>query len=190
VKRAAMICCAVLCAAACKDAAKPKEAAKPKPFPVAKCKAQQSPAECAVAALFEKIPEDDRGALAAFKSYSAGQQALYAIWVVDGEVRNGGFNQYFFNGGGDSAQAAADGFRLVGSEPHAKLVDEAIAAYRKDKARMDATRAQGSLEAFSESYKDDPYDALDSAWYKLASPTELADAYVKKHPEQFPGVVQ
>ena len=49
---------------------------------------------------------DERATL---KSLSVGFRAVYATWVLEGEVDNGGFNQFFWNHSDEMALDAVDG---------------------------------------------------------------------------------
>src|SRR4051812_36286525 len=47
-----------------------------------------------------------------------GVQAVYTTWLVDNEVNNGGFNQFFYNQHGTLAGAALRGYELLGTEEY------------------------------------------------------------------------
>ncbi len=51
---------------------------------------------------------------------SPGERRVVAIAELRTEVNNGGFDQYFFNTGGDHAETALEAAALVGTQP---LVD-------------------------------------------------------------------
>src|SRR3990172_11679714 len=48
----------------------------------------------------------------------AGMQVVYHTWLLEAEVNNGGFNQYFWNSPGRFAQAALQGLRRLGAARH------------------------------------------------------------------------
>ena len=60
------------------------------------------------------------------KSWTKGLQMLWATQLVDDEVNNGGFNQYFFNRSGQWAMEAIEGFRLIGVVERAEIVKAAV----------------------------------------------------------------
>jgi len=112
--------------------------------------------------------------------------AVYSTWVVEAEVNNGGFNQLFWNSSGRLAKDAVAGFDRMGLTEIAQLVDRAIATYRKDAARLEKLKGEGTLEAFSRSYDQSPYEALDKEFYarsKEVSPARIA--FIRGHPEVF-----
>lgn len=96
-----------------------------------------------------------------------GARSIYATWWVEAEVRNGGFNQYFWNSAGQFAAIAAAGFRLIGAPDHARLMERAIAVRREDKVRLQKFRNRGTIKAFSESYDDNPLNELDDEFFGL-----------------------
>ncbi|HEY3183552.1 MAG TPA: DUF4375 domain-containing protein [Gaiellaceae bacterium] len=73
-----------------------------------------------------------------------GQRAVYQPTVLENEINNGGFQQYFDNSSGSITQALA-GARLVGATEYARLFAEA------------GRRRDGDLRKL-----DDRYDALDA----------------------------
>lgn len=116
---------------------------------------------------------------------SPGQQAIYSTWWVEAEVNNGGFNQFYFNSSGRFADMAAKGFRLIGAEQHAKLMDEANKIYNENKEKLE-TYDDGTLESFSESYNDNPLNDLDNKFYNLEEDfNELRVRYIRSNYQEF-----
>ena len=108
-----------------------------------------------------------------------GVRAVYTTWLVDADVLNGGFNQYFYNPWGAQAGEALAGYELLGAEDYAAVMRAAIAMRELERERMAPFYEASSLEAFSESYNhtglfeiDQRYDALGdrihSVWAEVA----------------------
>ena len=57
-----------------------------------------------------------------------GTRAVYTTWLVDLEVNNGGFNQFFFNPYGEFAGLALAGYELLGAEDYAAIMRAAMYA--------------------------------------------------------------
>ncbi len=70
------------------------------------------------------------------------QRALVYTWHLEGEVNNGGFNQYFFNGGGETIDGAIQGFLFYGATEHSALAERARALFEKDAPRVEAARTR------------------------------------------------
>lgn len=97
---------------------------------------------------------------------SPGQKAMYYGWNLDGEVKNGGFEQFYANNYGEYIPAILVGFRHIGAKKAATLVSKADKSFQKT--------AYKSLSEFDKPY----YDLADKLWDRLV-------AYAKKHPSEF-----
>ena|SRR6056297_1151259 len=64
-----------------------------------------------------------------FAELSATDQTFICVWALDGEVNNGGFDQWFFNSSGDYATSTPDALRRIGADRLAEIVDRAISAF-------------------------------------------------------------
>ena len=135
----------------------------------------------------EIIGEDYENELFNAKKLTKGQKAIFSTWAVEAEVNNGGFNQFYFNSSGQYADMAVDGFETVGATKHAELMREAnriYASIKNDLEKFD----DGTVESFSESYKDNPLNNLDDKYYELGKNESLWGLkvkYIREHPDQF-----
>jgi hypothetical protein len=115
------------------------------------------------------------------------QQIFYAVSILEMQVNNGGFNQYFYNEGEEFTGVAIEGLRLIGANRIAALVTEAVETYMKHMEQI--TKMQdGSLMGFSESYKDNPLNDFDKEFYSLNQEESLIDLlveYVRKNKVKF-----
>ncbi len=117
---------------------------------------------------------------------SPGLQTIYTTYLVETEVNNGGFNQYFFNPAGRMADIALAGFRTLGATEHEGLMREALAVYERVRPRLDSARKTGTMEAFSETYEDGDFEALDRRFYDLDTDlSALRIQYIRTHLDQF-----
>jgi hypothetical protein len=117
-----------------------------------------------------------------------GFRTVHATWLVEAEVNNGGFNQYFWNSGGEFAEDAVQGFDLMGVPALARLTERAIAIRARDAARMAAFKQRDTIEAFSESYEGNPLNELDEEFYNLEDGLSQARVrFIRKNPELFRG---
>jgi hypothetical protein len=119
-------------------------------------------------------------------SMSKGFQMVYSTWWVDAEVNNGGFNQYFWNSAGEFRNEALEGFKLLGAVEHETLMAEAIEVYKVEESKIKQQKAKGTMEGFSESYKDNPLNKLDDRFYKLAEDAgKMRVKFIREHPDLF-----
>jgi hypothetical protein len=66
--------------------------------------------------------EIDKG----YKSLTPIGKLLYNVFWIEGEVNNGGFNQYFYNSSGDHTMDAIEGLNNIGATQTKELLQSAI----------------------------------------------------------------
>lgn len=119
------------------------------------------------------VPTQGRAEL--LGSVAAGSRHVWTTFWVEAEVKNGGFDQYFANGNEVFARRAIEGFRALGGEKYAVLVEKAIAIHESPSA--------------SDKGRDLRYDPVDEAFFKLDDELPVASLrakYIDAHPEEFP----
>lgn len=107
-----------------------------------------------------------------------GVQALYLTWIVEGEVKNGGFNQYYWNTNDQFADQAVQAFEFFAATEHAALMREANRLREMERPVMEKYKNQGTLTAFSESYNESKLGPLDDRFYNLDE--KLSDLRISK----------
>jgi len=121
-------------------------------------------------------------------SMPKGFRVIYATWLLDAEVNNGGFNQFFWNSSGQFAPEALEGLRQIGAKKHEELLQRAIRIHNEEKTTIEKLKQQGTLEAFSESYKHTKLNKLDDEYYKLPEGLgKLNVQYIRDHADLFQG---
>lgn len=79
---------------------------------------------------------------------------------------------------------ALEGYKLPGAAEHERITAEAIGIYNRPK--LGKAKAKGTLEAFSQSYKDNPLNKLDDRFYNLKEETSaMRTKFIREYPEQF-----
>jgi hypothetical protein len=113
------------------------------------------------------------------------QQSVYAVHMLDSEVRNGGLLQYFSNPDSELVQTARAGLAAIGATDSADLLDQAIAFFGPSGVPHDRDRRNDTLAA-SLTQDQSSFDALDSLWYKDTDHLRAKLArYVLANPEHF-----
>lgn len=111
---------------------------------------------------------------------------LYATWLLEGEVNNGGFNQYFFNSSNQFANEAHKGLLVFGAKEHAEILKYAVDIFIDEKEMQKKMREEGSIESFTDSYKHSKLVKADKKFYNVSENlSELRINYIKSHPEEF-----
>jgi hypothetical protein len=104
-----------------------------------------------------------REAECGFSGLNDRDQLLHAIWHLEGDVNNGGFDQYYFNSGGDQAKIAPSMLRAIGAECMATIVETANAVFGPDGPSPDRNTRQETLAVLTES--DSPWERLDQEFW-------------------------
>lgn len=124
---------------------------------------------------------------AALARLTEGQRATYAVEQLQMEVANGGFDQYFFNSGGDLAPEALEGLRLLRLDAFAALLQRAMRLFPGGEVPRARSARQETLEREVSARLED--EGLEPAWYgAYAAEEEVSKAvlaYVDGHPEEF-----
>lgn len=128
--------------------------------------------------LSEKQPNDYEKEYESVLSWNKERQAIYIIWILEAEVNNGGFNQFYFNSSGQFYKHLPEALKLVGAEQFGNLTQEANEIYEENKNRLKEFD-DGSMESFSDSYKDNPLNKLDTEFYELYKTENLEQLQVK-----------
>jgi len=137
--------------------------------------------------LSEKLPTDYKKEYETVMSWNKSRQAIYMIWLLEAEVNNGGYNQFYFNSSGQFYKHLPEALRLVGAPKFADLTQRANDLFERENERI--TKYQdGTIEGFSKSYKNNPLNALDSGFYKLYQSENLQQIqieYIRKNKKNF-----
>jgi hypothetical protein len=73
-----------------------------------------------------------RHQVAGFWALSEVDRVLMSIWMLEADVNNGGFHQYYFNSAGDTAYYAPTAMRAIGARAMADIVERANARFGPD----------------------------------------------------------
>jgi hypothetical protein len=90
-----------------------------------------------------KVEESGKPEREVIDMLSPGFRAVVSTWIVEGEVNNGGFNQFFWNPSREHAEVALAGFDLLGAKDYAQLMRRAIAINDADQAKMKRFKNRG-----------------------------------------------
>lgn len=138
--------------------------------------------------VFSKLEKDFAEEAQVVRELSPGLRAMYLTWIVEAEVNNGGFNQYYWNTEEKFASDAVTAFEYFGASEHAALMRDANVVHATEEAEMAKFKEQGSLEAFSESYEHTKLEPLDDRFFQLSENlSRLRIARIRQMPEQFSG---
>jgi hypothetical protein len=118
-------------------------------------------------------------------SLPAGTRGVHAALVLDAEVKNGGFNQFFWNSSHHIAAYALEGLDYIGAQEHAALLRSAFQSATSERERLMPYHVEGSLEAFSASYREGVFEDLDTRYYSLPELTDIIADAIHSNPKRF-----
>ena len=101
----------------------------------------------------------------AILSMPRGLQVFYLSFIVEAEVMNGGFNQFFWNPSSEYAELIAPALRELGDPEAANIFEQALALAN---AEIGSTAKVRTIEAFSESYGSTQLNEFDEPFCKRA----------------------
>jgi hypothetical protein len=88
------------------------------------------------------------------------QKLLYYVVIIEKEIYNGGFNQYFFNSSGNDSEEALNGLIEIKAEKSAVIVKQAFDLWPNETVPKDRYTRQELLEDV-EIYANASWDKLD-----------------------------
>lgn len=135
--------------------------------------------------LSKKLSVDYRNEYETVMSWNSSMQAIYMIWVLETEVNNGGYNQFYFNSSGPFYTHLPEALRRVGATQFANLSERANKVFEIEKTTILQNQ---SPDPFSESDEDDPLDPFDTEFYALYQTENLEQIqveYIRNHTKEF-----
>lgn len=121
-----------------------------------------------------------------FARLTEAEKVFFCVWELEGEINNGGFDQFFFNSGGNYAVEAVDAFEKIGASKTAGIVRRANSVFKNGRPPKDWTARQDELLALPESATE-TLRRLDNEFYKYDEDLSiLLYEFVIKHRGEFP----
>jgi hypothetical protein len=114
-----------------------------------------------------------------------GTRALYLTRILEGEVNNGGFHQYYWNTGGRFAAGTVDAFRYFGLIQLAELMEEANAVFREEQAVMARFQRLNTMQGLLDFHEITRLNQFDDRSYLLDEIGPLRADMIRTMPEDF-----
>ena len=122
-----------------------------------------------------------------FEELTEPERVFVAVWTLEADVNNGGFDQYYLNSSGDHAWFAPTALRAIGAEQAAAIVEKANAEFGPDGPPRDHEIRLAEFDEVSVKAAK-RWDDLDQAFYAYPDDlTALLGAYVQAHESAFKG---
>ena len=128
--------------------------------------------------LFNKFLVNGNLKLDKVLSANKSQQAIFLINGLDGEVHNGGFNQYYTNSRCQFMDVLPDLLTQIGANRMSALVQKANKIIEEN-YKENFKYQDGTFEGFCKSYEDNPLNELDTEFYNLYEKENLLELLTK-----------
>jgi hypothetical protein len=125
--------------------------------------------------LFNRLPKDY-------------ELVSYTLNVLNAQISNGGFNQFFYNGYENSIPKLPEYLSTFKAYKHKHIFEKAITIYNEEKQNLELQNlhSKRTLEAFSVSYKLTHLNDLDDEWCDLEQELfNLINKYIRENSDIF-----
>ena len=132
--------------------------------------------------------DDERSEIELCKRLSPGQKALYFIWYLDGQVTNGGFIQFYWNGYRKYIDPILEGLKLIGDDVMYELVKKADKEYLSNQDKFFKYQELDDSETLYDELTQ--FDDFDESYYEQNDEMmSLLEQYARKNPEEFVNLI-
>jgi len=120
-----------------------------------------------------------------YTSLSEPKRNLLLVVDLEGQINNGGFEQYYFNSYGDNAQLTVNALRAIGANATAELLIESFSAFPNNTPSVSRSERQEQLDNMPES-GNELLDNLDDQFYEHKDDiSNLLEKYINNNIESF-----
>jgi hypothetical protein len=127
--------------------------------------ALSKPSDSEVILAIEKVVYGKFNTEEEFSLLTKSEKAFIYISILESQVNNGGFHQYFFNSTGDDAYKALEAYKEIGSLTTTNIVQRAIELFPQHSFPKSTHERRNLLETMNNSIVEE-WDKLDDEFYK------------------------
>lgn len=117
------------------------------------------------------------------KQLSPSQKALHFFWYLDGQVTNGGFIQFYYNGYELYLPAIKKGLKLMDYEDLLQVVVRSEKEYDKHIEKFEEWRQKEDWEWLYDNLQE--FEKLDDLYYAQKQRYSLMEKFVRQHIDDF-----
>jgi hypothetical protein len=135
-----------------------------------------------------KVDKAYERTLQVLEELPSGFSVVYHLFTLNGEIGNGGFNQYFFNDLDKNAEQQLNALKLIKATKHQKVFQEAFKIRNEEKQDEELQRlyAERTIESFFSTYGMTTLDKCDEEWYALEKELNISlIQFIRNHPDLF-----
>jgi len=123
----------------------------------------------------------DRLAKVGYDELDSIEKVFVCVWSLEGEVNNGGFEQYYFNTSGDWAIDTPNALLAIGVTHTAAIVNRGNALFGDSGPSPDSNTRQNQLDGLSESAQNQ-LNSLDNEFYRYTDDlSALLVVFLSRH---------
>jgi hypothetical protein len=112
-----------------------------------------------------------------FDDLNEEEKVLVTVWAIEGEVNNGGFDQFFFNSAGDVAFYGPRALEAIGANKMAIIAEQANSIFGEGGPNKIWAERREVVLSFKDKF-DSFLDSLDALFYEY--PDDIA-ALIEKY---------
>ncbi|MGB1242233.1 MAG: DMP19 family protein [Chitinophagales bacterium] len=118
------------------------------------------------------------------KHLSYAQKALYYWWYLDGQVLNGGFGQFYFNGYGKYVPTIIKGLKYIGDDIMVSIIEDAEKFYQKHKKFVESTPGKIMFADEEDVHLDKLRDLTIEYFGFYRKTMQKIETYFRAHPNE------
>lgn len=99
-----------------------------------------------------------------FENLNEAEKTFLYVEILEAEINNGGFDQYFFNSSGDHANETLESLKKIGALKTAKIVEEAFSYFPEVPIPKDNNKRRKLLEKI-DTQTSEKWNELDDKFY-------------------------
>lgn len=120
-----------------------------------------------------------------FENLNESEKTFLYVEILEAEINNGGFDQYFFNSSGDYANETIKSLKKIGALKTAKLVQEAFSYFPENPIPKNNEKRREILEKIDEQTSERWTQLEDQFYLYEENINELLLKYVRKNINKF-----
>ena len=120
-----------------------------------------------------------------FENLNEAEKTFLYVEILEAEINNGGFDQFFFNSSGDYANETLEALKRIGATKTAKLVEEAYSYFPEDPIPKNNEKRREILENIDEQTSEKWTQLEDKFYLYEENIGSLVLDYVRKNINDF-----
>lgn len=137
--------------------------------------------------LTQKLPADYTKEYETVMGWNKERQAVYMIWLLESELNNGGYNQFYTNSSTPFYRYLPGALKLVGADGLSDLTQRANKTFEEQNERLEEL-PDSTRDEFHKAYANDLLTTFDNEFFKLAEVENLDQLqvhFIRENKEKF-----